>query len=374
MTKQNIHSATITPIDAGFTHTVHSYQGLCPWDHAGKRLLFLGFETGKPGAVIVRDLEKGTDRIVGHSDQYDYHCAAWQQWALGDSAVVYRSGVGPEDQFCITDVAANATRICTPGALTEVRHITADGKRAYAVVSDSKSAAVCRLDLAGGQTEKIITLEQAEAATQPEFHDPHHHYRFSHPVANATESALFVKFEKLTRPWPTHPNGNENWGSFLIVNLQTGEIRSLGNRISGHPQWMPDGKRILNIKKPLDGSDNRWLVYVDTQSGQDTRVVDQPIEGAGHPVVSPDGKWIATDAYTADGAQCPIYLIHSDTGVVHEIARLCHRVKAQSGYDPTTILRANPHPVWSPEGNKLLVNCNHDGQRMQLLMLSDFLA
>jgi hypothetical protein len=59
------------------------------------------------------------------------------------------------------------------------------------------------------------------------------------------------------------------------------------------------------------------------------------------------------------------------TGAAVETVRLPHRFTG--GKDMSAMTRGQPHPAWSPCGRRLAVNCNHGGERMGLLLLTDFL-
>lgn len=70
---------------------------------------------------------------------------------------------------------------------------------------------------------------------------------------------------------------------------------------------------------------------------------------------------------------CPIYVIDLESGRMNEIARFAHPTKVTDVYQPHTISRSNPHPVWSPDGRQLLVNANEGGTRLGMFLLEDFL-
>ena len=189
---------------------------------------------------------------------------------------------------------------------------------------------------------------------------------------------MFFKFQR------RFPDGRNQFGAFFVRDMASGALRCFGRTISGHPCWMHDGRAILNVMPPegwiytrggkgfdpVDGSRNRWLVVVDAETGAYERLVDLPIEGPGHPIVSPDGRWIVTDAFRQSGRSTPIYVIEIRTGIAREIIRLDHHF---SGASPTALTRGQPHPAWSPDGREVYVNCNHGGRAMEPLILYDFL-
>lgn len=320
--------------------------------------------------MIIRDLGNGIEAVAGESGHCDFHTASYQQWVLDGGGIVFRcrkdgvvgSAVSPADGSSLQSVVY-------PG-LT-IRATACQGLRGYGQLKENGTTRTARVDFSTGQIECFFTPEQA-ALHLPENLRKDCPYSFSHFVPNAGESLAFFKLSS-PEPHRKTPGQMEDWGAFFVYDLLNRTFLCLGQRISGHPQWMPDGRRIVNIMQPLDGSDNRWIVSQNAVTGEIERLVDFPIEGAGHPVISPDGRYLATDAYTADRRECPVYIIDLATGQMAEIARFAHRTKHTDTYQPHTLFRSNLHPVWSPDGSRLLVNANEDGTRLGMFLLEGFL-
>jgi hypothetical protein len=70
-----------------------------------------------------------------------------------------------------------------------------------------------------------------------------------------------------------------------------------------------------------------------------------------------------------DGRATPIYLIELATGVTREIARLDHWFNAVGGHLAGNLGRGQPHPVWAPDSRTIVVNYNHAGDHMGLVLL-----
>jgi hypothetical protein len=335
------------------------------WDRAGKRLLYAGFDDGGPASIVVRDMATATENVVATTSRFDFHTAASQRWALEDTAVVFKSAL-PDGTACPALV-----RLDEPGkvellsslALRSIRHVAQHGE--IAIVS--APAGTERINLRTGKADVVLTTEQALDVLPKELREDGVSYSFSHPVPNADLSRLFCKLMK------TDAQGKTRFCAFHVAEPATGIVRCFGNRISGHPVWMDDNRHILNVKSPRDGTDRRWLVKVDSTTGHDEPIVPEFIDGPGHPTQSPDGCWIATDEFTPDGEASPIRVFDLQTGEGRRIVHLDHRFRGGAEYDPSAITRGQPHPVWSPCGKKLLVNCNHGGTRMGLLLLEEFL-
>jgi Tol biopolymer transport system component len=365
-----VRPARVTPVATRYANAVHSYHAIPAWSPDGGRLLYLGIDDPtQPGEVVVRELDTGRERVVGSTGNYNFHTAAWQMWALGGKAVLFGRGNEEGEEFLMLAPAdgSGPARELRGLAGCNVRRMCRDGRRGTGHGPTPRGAAIQMFDLRSESGETLVTLDEALALYPEEFRDPAAGYGISHAVANDQETRLFFK---VTKYLPGREISYPDWGAFYVKDLPGGELRCLGYRISGHPIWLPDGRHILNIKNPLDGSDNRWVVRVDSVTGRDERLFAQPTEGPGHPALSPDGRWLLLDGFTADGQTCPIYLFDMQTGLCREIARLRHLFRGKPYGAPT---RGQPHPTWSPDGRKALVNCNDGGARMGLYILEDFL-
>lgn len=363
--------ARVTRLETPFLHALHAYQGLCPWSPDGGALLYAGFNSlEEPAHIVVRDLWTGRDFPLGRSARCDFHTAAYQQWILSGSAIIYREEAdGIRGSRLLPAPGSDGTPAFYPRL--NIRQVAASTERGYGYSMEDPVCAM-RVDFRTGEVEPFFTTAEAARHLPPEIAEDCA-WNFSHFVSNPQETLAFVKISK-PDPHRQRPGQMNDWGALLVYDLRAGTFRCLGDRISGHPQWLPDGRHILNIMQPLDGSDNRWLVTQDAHTGEVRRLVDHPIEGAGHPVVSSNGQYLAIDAYPASHLECPVYLIEMATGRLTEVARLPHSTRLSNTYNPRTIFRANPHPVWSPDGRSLLVNTNGSGERLGMALLEDFLS
>lgn len=364
--------ADIAVVETPFANALHSYQGLCPWSPDGEALLYLGFqESDTAASVTIRHLSSHRETALARTSSFNYHTAAFQQWALDGTAVIFEN-CGSQGLECVIVPVDGTPPACHPGL--HVRAVSADTQRGYGTMADAlgPDAAAARIEFSTGRVSELFTAREAGAHLPADI-AADCEFRINHFVPNADESLAFFK---LCKPAPHRkiPGQMDDWGAFFVQDLHSGVMRCLGQRISGHPQWMPDGRRIVNIMQPQDGSDNRWIVTQDAVTGEVKRLVDFPIEGPGHPVVSPCGEFLATDAYTASRQSCPVYLIKLRTGQMAEIARFAHSTRVTDTYQPHTIFRSNLHPVWSPNGTALLVNTNDGGPRVTMKMLRNFLS
>jgi Tol biopolymer transport system component len=109
----------------------------------------------------------------------------------------------------------------------------------------------------------------------------------------------------------------------------------------------------MNLKP--DGENLRFVQF--KYDGSDFKVLSEKRLGSGHPSITPDGKWIVSDAYNGEpvsralgNGQVPIRLfnVHDDT---EENICSVYTFGNSSG-----TLRCDPHPAWSPDYKKVAFN------------------
>lgn len=359
----------VSKLSSRFRHCVHGYHGVDPWDIPGQRLMYLGFDDLGQGSIVLRDRGSDEERVVAQTNEFDFHTAAGQRWVMNDSAILFRYGShGAKAGTGVASADGAGQEVLDWLGGRYVRQVLEHGNEVIAVSGPGEDGA-CRvelIDLVQRRIVPIVTVDDLVAELPERLllgHEAAVSYQIHHAVANGQRSRLFCKLMRQAEGQPLR------FLAFFVIDMNPRAVRCLGDHISGHPFWMADGRHILNIKRPGDGSNNRWLVLVDAVSGADARLIDLPIEGPGHPSQSPDGTLVATDAFTADGRQCPIYLIDLATGSVTEAARLPHHYVGTTEYDATKIHRSQPHPVWAPCSRRLLLNCNNGGTHVSLVEL-----
>lgn len=366
-----VWAARATALALQFTHCVHCYHTVDVWSRDGRFMLYAGFDEPERSSIVIRDTQTGREHVIGDTPIVDYHTSSGQRWVFDDRAVLFKQ-VGDDGVVCPAIVERER-----PGEVRRlvalsgrcIRHVIDHGRIAIAVTAcdDESRGRIERIDLETQETHTLLTTDDAVRMLPSGLRDAAGQWRFSHPVPNADESMFFCKLMKRV------PDA-AGFVAFFVFEPDTGEVRCFGDRISGHPAWMNDGRHILNVKSPRDGSDNRHLVLVDAKTGEDRRLIDLPIEGPGHPTVSPDGQFVVTDAFVADGRQSPIYIIDVPRRQAFEIARLDHHFVGGKSYEPNCITRGQPHPVWAPCGTRIVVNCNHGGDHFGLVVLEDFIS
>ena len=364
---EGLGAVRVERVPSRFANTIHTYAAVCPWDPAGDRLLYAGFDDAEGvGQLVVWQRSTGEECVLAELENFDFHDVAEQRWALGGKAVIYR-GTDPSGQVypALVGVDGRDHRLFDDLPGYYFRQVLPDGCRAILYGKPHAVPRECgirQLDLETGSSELLVTAAEIESAFPLD--DGLQGTTFlNHPVVDPRGRYMFFKrLLFFSKEEPTLFRG------LYVQDLQSGRIYDHGSRVSGHPAWSADGQHILNIAQPQDESRNRWLIAVDPVTGQFERLIDNPFEGPGHPAPSPDGRWIAMDAFTPDGKTSPLYLIDRATGRVTELARLNHHF--QGGFGLKRVTRSQPHPAWSPDGRALVINWNQGGRSVSLLIIN----
>ncbi len=153
--------------------------------------------------------------------------------------------------------------------------------------------------------------------------------------------------------------------SLITFNTDGTDLKlALANEVWGkgghHPNWHPDGERILmNLKLDYD----RIKFCSFRYDGSDFRVLSETINGSGHPSFHKDGRHIITDAYpdqdfATRGKEVPIRLIDIEQQTEKN---LCYVFTL--GMPNANVLRIDPHPAWSRDYTKVCFNASPEGRR-----------
>jgi transposase len=114
----------------------------------------------------------------------------------------------------------------------------------------------------------------------------------------------------------------------------------------GHPGWLPDSQRILNIW-------GQGPVRIDCETGAVDAQPNLPAFRGGHPSVAPDGRLFTADCLAPSGGakgqwQVVVGDFHSGG---HLVIRQFDNSKGASSWR-----RSHPHPVFSPDGRRIYFN------------------
>lgn len=133
-------------------------------------------------------------------------------------------------------------------------------------------------------------------------------------------------------------------GIFVLRPDGTGATRLATDALPGvhkHPDWSPDGRRVVFID---DRTEQMWIAHLDGSPTTSVAACDAP--GCDYPAWSPDGSKIAFSRYEAGDfvgpAALAILVLDVASGEVDEVVRLERPLLVDA-------------PRWSPDGASLVV-------------------
>ena len=127
-----------------------------------------------------------------------------------------------------------------------------------------------------------------------------------------------------------------------------------------HPNWHPDGTRILmNLR--LDYDQMRLCTF--GPDGSDFKVLSDTVYGSGHPSFHRNGRYIITDVYpqemyATESWEVPIRLIDLEEQTERNICFVYTK-----GRPNASVLRVDPHVAWSRDYTKVCFNAAPEGRR-----------
>ena len=131
-----------------------------------------------------------------------------------------------------------------------------------------------------------------------------------------------------------------------------------------HPSWLPCGRRILMNLVPDGGRELRFVSF--GWDGGDLRELPGGHRGSGHPSIEPGGRLLVTDAYLNEGFVAPAGLAPL-RGVALAGGREIGLGALDCGPPNLRARRIDPHPAWSRDGRRVVVNGCIGGRRQVLL-------
>jgi hypothetical protein len=356
---------------------------------------------GDAAEIVIVDLQQGTTQIVAETRGWDSQLGAQAQWGADDQSLFFN------DVDTLTWKPFGVRLDPTTGARKNldgpIFMVSPDGKLAaspcllrtartqagYGVVVPEnhvpKNSAIAAddgiylTDTETGACRLLISfaeiVERAKPAFDPEDFKSGSLYGFHVKWNPQGNRLLFVmrcqphRGRLLRNVITMKPDGSE-----VAVALHW-RVWSRGGH---HPNWCPDGKRILmNLK--ADGATMRFVRF--DYEGTNIEVEENFI-GSGHPTLHPNGRIIVTDAYLGESAaaehgKVPLRCMHiptnSETVLVWVDARSTHdrlhalRVDPRSTHDRFHALRVDPHPAWDREYRMIVFNGYSEGTRRVFL-------
>jgi hypothetical protein len=377
----------ITPPDAPYMHT---FYDVSPFSPNGRYVVLskLPYQYKNPpfgdeAEVCIIDLQEQTIRTIYSTKAWAHQLGTNAQWGNNNQYVYTNDWIEGEAVCVRIDIETVETQAfagpmyhiapdasAVVGFPPDIINATQMGygvpenpdKPPYSYTGAPDDFGLFRTDLQTNERSLLVPLSK--------FKDEYAGEAFE----NSTTYFFHTKFnpqgDRIMQVVRCMVPGKNGWNPSLYTFDADGRniTKALGhqqwNQGGNHPNWHPDGRRIvmnLHPKKEL-GIETRCFVIFN-EDGSDMKLLSKHT-GGGHPSVTPDTKWLVTDAYTRqqefvnDRGEVKIRLIDL---VSDEEEAICYV------YTPPLhiygVLRNDPHPVWSRDFKKVLFCGTPAGKR-----------
>jgi WD40 repeat protein len=345
-------------------HAIHSYYVAAPESPDGGRVLYYQSTTpeGHEGEIRVLDRSSGKSRAVASKITVeDAHRAACQQWIRGGKSVVFHDFRDGEWVVAIVDAETLEERVLARGR--QLGWGPPGGRVVPLYGPHARPEGHRDLELLDVESGEIRTVCTAETVTKA-YSDWIAKQFGGRPIsiffpvlgpdgarvffklAAARESAIDPKSPDLFR----RKTASDRAG-LLVFDLKSARLTFPEPRSWGHPAWLPDGRRILDVGHLL----------IDADSGVAKKIPGLPeLKGGPHPSACPDGRIFVTDFTPPLGEPKPkgfwsmlVGDLNGDRSVVLHTFDLTGGAKSWRG--------SHPHPVFSPDGRRIYFNATIGG-------------
>ncbi|MCZ7645157.1 MAG: hypothetical protein M5U26_07715 [Planctomycetota bacterium] len=381
----------LTPDASGLTHRFFDTSPLSP---SGRYLALTRLaredrlpEPGDMAEVVVVDLAAGAARTVAQTRGADAQLGAQVQWGASDAELFFNdldtatrtpygvkldpaTGARTRLGGTVYMLSYDGTRTASPcllrTGLTQAGYgVVAPDARIPRNRGAAEDDGLWLAGTDGGPARLLLSFrriaEEALGGAEQEAYRGGAFYGF-HAKWNPQDTRLMF----VVRWLPDAP-GLPMKANLVTCDAGGSDVRlALGweawGRGGHHPNWCPDGERILmNLK--ADGQTMRFVSF--RCDGSDLRALGEPALGSGHPTLHPNGRLLVTDAYLKEpmaypDGSVPIRAVDAQTGAERVLARIPSR---PAFYGPKGELRVDPHPAWDRSFRYVVFNGAPDGTR-----------
>lgn len=381
---------------------IHRFFDTSPFSPSGRYLGLIQFPTedrlpekNDAASILVIDLEEGTTLEVDQTRAWDTQLGAHVQWGWSDETLIYNqldsssgklfgriknptSGSHYNLEQPVYMVEDSGNRALTPN-LFQLNQVQAGygvfwaGQAEWNQSRNREENGIWSTDLRSGKSTRILSIQQILDAF-PELQEYEQNqegeYVCFHVKWNPQGTRIFTVFR--------FANEDRSFIRNSIITLDT-EGKNLALALppetwlpgGHHPNWCPDGERILmNLQQDRDHLDLVRFRF----DGSGLETLSRNCRGSGHPTLHPDGRHILTDCYPYEVEsedKVPLRWIDLKNDSETSLAEISC-VPPFTG--PKGVLRIDPHPAWDKPFTKVAVNAYTHGTRsVAVLDLSEIL-
>jgi hypothetical protein len=416
--------ACVTPGNESFTHT---FYDVCPFSPCGRYLAVTRFPyqgkkpiLGDEVDVCVIDLESETIESVYRTQAWSFQLGANVQWGPASERALYTNDVVGGLAVCVRvdlntreakffagpkyDLASDASFAVGPNL--SLINATQDG---YGIPDpegappptrrpgDGSREGIWYTDLLGGETRLLVSLDKLESVVS---NGNHRAGVLGYPFHTRLNRQGTHILQVLRFPGSSRGQRNPCLLTFSVDGSDLQEAidqtswstqGALGGR-ANHPNWHPDGKRILlNMVPAALGLDNMLFCLVNAD-GSNLEVLSERHLGSGHPSINPSGRLLLTDAYpkqswvVTKSGEIPLRILDLKTDRETQLCTVSVDLggpgRAKSKSKPLALwpgifgrgrsgrqthtgshFKLDPHPAWDHSGGRVCFNGAVDGQR-----------
>lgn len=352
------HAVDIGPV-SGYAdrHTIHSYYLACPESPDGNKILFYVSETreGEHGDLVVRDRHTGIETVVARDiDTEDAHRVACQQWISREEKIAYHDVKAGRWSVHVVDLNTGLNRIVAEDRQLGFGRAVDNVLPLYGPHwKPGSHRGLELLNVETGDVREVVSITAVQDRygewLTKEFSERPTSIYF--PILSPDGNRVFFK---IAAPGPQAAAGN--FRSPLASHRQGTFVFDLvANRfifmrpVWGHPAWLPDSRRIIEVHNTLFDTDTE-------HASAGVPIPGLPDLRAEHPSMSPDGKLFVIDG--------PLGKLETESGqwgvVVCDVRGNSYQVlyRFDNSHGARSWRKNHPHPVFSADGNRIYFNVN----------------
>ena len=341
-------------------HRIHTYYKGSPYSTDDTSILYTKIkDINSPAQICLMNRQDGTERIIGDCTGFDYHRGGVPYFCDGGQKVIYRKSA---DSICLHDLKTGVSvfykgSVCNYSGCLDQNFIEIDED--FDLSSQGRMGVYLR-SIDGKKTTLLADIE-----TLLKIHPLGYHVRVSQMLLRV--GGEISPDQKKVLLFLVSRNGTLV-RDYFVFDLESKEIEFIG-RLGCHIMWYPDSIRIGAFVKPwatdlgglsayeIKRNNQGLLCMYDTIEKRLTVLSDYVIDDGCHVSPSPLGDKVVLDSY--DGKKLQILCYDMFSGKMEELFRARQVQVMENGIGVSH--KFNPHPVFSPDGKRVIFNSCTDG-------------
>ena len=369
------------------SRTIHRFIDTSPFSPSGRYLGLTRLPSeerlptpGEAAQIILVDLESGESRMIAETRGWGTQLGAQVQWGRDDTELYYNDvdtetwtpfGVKLDPSTGSALRLDGTVYMISPNgefAASPCLRRTGKTQAGYGVVVPPMAVPENRgladddgvwiTDTRTGRVSSFISLRRIVLSATPAFdvedYSDGDFFGFHVKWNPRGDRLMFVL------RWRPHGTGGKLRHNLITMKRDGSDVRvpipeALWGNGGHHPNWCPDGERVMmNLK--IDGGIMRFVQA--RYDGSGLRILSERIVGSGHPSMHPNQRHIITDKYLYESEEygdgtTPLRLIDLESDTEEVIVRIC----SEPGFaGPKGEMRVDPHPAWDRRFRRIAFN------------------